>query len=107
MASTIGDQIDVFNQSNLVIERWNNLKPILIYGGHGQYRKVADAHKDRYRGDFYGLLKQVFGIEDKLLYPNLIANDFNSPTDYNGEENIFILDSKSLSRFYTGLIKES
>lgn len=106
MNEKLYDQIETFNQSNLVIERWNNLKPILMTGAFSSTQTVGDSYRTRYRGDFYGLLKQVFKLKELHFYPTLLANNFNSPYDYAGQEVITLLDSAEIERLYLLAVKE-
>lgn len=39
---------------------------------------------NRYKGDFFGLLKREFNIPEEHIIPNMIVNDLDSSTSYDG-----------------------
>ena len=52
-----------------------------------------------YRGDFFGLLHKHLNIRHEIIPHIISANGFNCSSDYNGETNIFLLDSSVVSSY--------
>lgn len=67
-----------------IIEQWNNLKRLLL-----EYHKddlliyeIKPVDAERFKSDFFGLLKHSFKINQELWYPHLILNGLLSPLDF-------------------------
>lgn len=52
-----------------------------------------------YRGDMEGLLVKKLNIPYNQVNYNIALNGFNSGSDYNGETNILLLDSATVTNY--------
>lgn len=88
--------------------KWDNLINMLPDGAGTRNLEVSEEYAAKYDGDFYGLLLDLADIEDKYLYPNMLANGFNSPSDYKKEIRLIrIIDSKALQKMLLTINKKS
>ena len=61
---------------------------------------VTDGNK--YKGDLAGLFKHVIGVRPDFILPHILANGYNSSTDYDGTQLEFIvLNDSTLNRLLT------
>lgn len=47
----------------------------------------------RYKGNFFGLLKNVLGVPNSAIYMNIILNGYSSSLDYDGKLRITLLSN--------------
>lgn len=103
MASDIGKQINTTKRvlDKELINKWDNIKLILKYKYVTGVKECNSLEAEKYKFDLWGLFRNVFRIEEHLIYPHIIVNDFNSWTDYNGNQILFkMLDNGVLSKYY-------
>lgn len=81
--------------------KWNTLKHVLLTKHVATTTEITPVDAEKYKFDLYGLMRNVLGIPDNLVYPNMICNGYACSTHYSGELLRFkILDSAVLSTYY-------
>lgn len=67
-----------------IIEQWNNLRRILLemHADDITPVEVTPVDAERFKSDFFGLLKHRYRINEELWYPHLIINNMTSPLDF-------------------------
>lgn len=84
-----------------MVNNWNTIRHILENGTNSTLFEIAPVLSEKYRGDFYGLLKNELGIENKFLYPHLIVNGLASSCSYNGNKLLVkLIDTAVLNKYY-------
>ncbi len=56
----------------------------LTFSNYVIEKTITITTANRYKGDFFGLLTREFNIPEEHLIPNLIVNDLDSSTSYDG-----------------------
>ena len=63
-------------------------------------KSISVATANRFKGDFYGLLKRELNIPEEHIIPNMIVNGIDSSTDYDGiNTDILIIPSDRLTPY--------
>lgn len=109
MANNLGDLINVTRRTvdKELMNRWLSIKLLLKLHHITGYKDCTALDAIKYKHDFWGLFRNVFKIQEELVYPHLIANDFNAWTDYDGIQTRFkMLNTDALLRYYGLFIME-
>jgi hypothetical protein len=63
-------------------------------------KSISVTTANRFKGDFYGLLKRELNIPEEHIIPNMIVNGIDSSTDYDGiNTDILIIPSDRLTPY--------
>ena len=101
----LGDSIRKTRLSKKIINDWNTVSQVLKYKYTNNIEELKPVYAEKYKFDLYGLLKDVFSIPDEYLYPHMIINGYDCPTDFTGEQLIFRkLDVDALAGYYNRFI---
>lgn len=92
--------IKEINQSDMVIERWNNVITSILNEAIIVTKEIDENMKDKYVFDFDGLLMNEFDIPLQYLYPIYLINGFRSTLDFDGTiDEIKLIDPSTLARY--------
>lgn len=104
LASRINSSINY--QDEYLIKKWNSIKQIIKDKYITSTNEISPIYADKYKFDLYGLFSQYFMIPEQYIYPHIIANDYDSSSDYDGSKLRFkILDTKELNYYYKLFVK--
>lgn len=104
LADSINTSANV--QDSYLIKKWNTIKPIMKSKYVVSINEISPVYAEKYKYDLYGLFQQYFSIPEQFIYPHIIANDYDSSSDYDGSKLRFrILDTKELGYYYKLFIK--
>lgn len=99
---SLADNITYYDLSPRIIEQWNNLKKILLDNHKDQMtiQEIQPSDIERFKSDFFGLLKHKFKIDEKFWYPHLIINEMKTPLEFTESMvTIKILQTNILSNY--------
>lgn len=97
----LGSKITTAQLSKSMMQKWNTIRPILKYDHTNNIEEVKPVYAEKYKFDLYGLFREVFSIPEEFLYPHMIVNDYDCPTDFTGERLRFRkLDANVLQGYY-------
>lgn len=92
--------IEEINQSDLVIERWNNVIQSMVKEAIIAEHKLSENMLDKYLFDFDGLLRNEFDVAVRFFYPNYLVNGLRSSLDFDGTlTTIKLIDPSTLARY--------
>lgn len=92
---------DDFTIGKELIKQWNTITFILRDKYTLATSKITPPYAEKYKFDLEGLFKEYFKIENKFIYPHIIANGYTSSWDYHGEKLEFrLLDTNMLNIYY-------
>lgn len=86
--------------------KWQSIKELLEFKHIADTQTITPVQARMYRGDLIGLFRYVIQVPEVLIYPNIIANGYNGPNDYNGDQLTFkVLAEAPLMQYYAAFSK--
>lgn len=88
--------------------KWQSIKPLLETKYVLNTFTITPVTAAKYRGDLLGLFRHEVGVDINYIYPHIIANGYDGPNCYDGEQLTFkLLDLAALSKYYRVFTRES
>jgi len=102
----IHSTIDISNPvTKELISMWNISMKAIMENDTMKRTPVDPVVANRYKYDFYGLLKYI-GVPEEYHYPHMIANGYSSPLRYQGDVyDIILLNLETLNVYYSAFLK--
>lgn len=72
--------------SHHIMKEWQRIKPILELKYIVSVRETTPLYAEKYRFDLYGMLRDIFFIDETFIYPHIIVNGYDSSTSYDGNK---------------------
>lgn len=90
-----------------LIFKWDSIRSVLQEKYIISEKEITPVQAEKYRNDLFGLFQNELSIQKQFLYPHMIVNGYDSPSNYAAEKLRFsILDSKQLKIYHMLFLKK-
>lgn len=89
-----------------MVFKWDSVRNVLQEKYVVATKEISPVQAEKYKHDLFGLLKNELNIPKEFLYPHMIVNGYDSPSNYGGERLRFkILDTRQLKLYHMLFLK--